>query len=67
MELYNRAEQIHAGLGHDLISTISMVEEEVDVSIASDSLDPLNTSLGIGDRHQSKRSSNKSRLEDINL
>ena len=62
MELYNRAEHIHAGLGHDLLSTIEMVEEEVDVSLASDSLDPLNSSLGIGGRDQSKRSSDKSRL-----
>ena len=52
MELYNRAEQIHAGLSHDLISTIEMVEEEAD---------PLDNSLGIGERDQSKRSSDKSR------
>lgn len=63
MELYNRAEQIHAGLSHDLISTIEMVEEEVDASIASDSFEPLHSSLGIGDRDQSKRSSDKSRSE----
>ena len=28
MELYNRAEQIQAGLGQDLINTIELVEEE---------------------------------------
>ena len=67
MELYNRAEQIQAGLGQDLINTIELVEEEeeVDVSLASDQ-DPLRGSLGIGERHQSKRSSDKSRLDLIN-
>ena len=67
MELYNRAEQIQAGLGQDIINTIELVEEEEeegDASLASDQ-DPLHGSLGIGDRHQSKRSSDKSRLELI--
>ena len=66
MELYNRAEQIQAGLAQDIINTIELVEveEEADVSLASDQ-DPLHSSLGIGERHQSKRSSDKSRLELI--
>ena len=62
MELYNRAEQLQAGLGQDLINTIELVEEEEeDASLASDQ-DLLHDSLGIGERHQSKRSSDKSRL-----
>ena len=67
MELYNRAEQIQAGLAQDIINTIELVEveEEADVSLASDQ-DPLHSSLGIGERHQSKRSSDKSRLELMN-
>ena len=68
MELYNRAEHIQAGLGQDLINTIELVEEEEeevgDASLASDQ-DPLHGSLGIGERHQSKRSSDKSRSELI--
>ena len=69
MELYNRAEQIQAELGEDLINTIELVEEEEEeeygeASLASEQ-DPLHGSLGIGDRHQSKRSSDKSRLELI--
>ena len=67
MELFNRAEQIQAGLAQDIINTIELeeVEEEADVSLASDQ-DPLHSSLGIGERHQSKRSSDKSRLELMN-
>ena len=62
MELFNRAEQIQAGLAQDIINTIELeeVEEEADASLASDQ-DPLHSSLGIGERHQSKRSSDKSR------
>ena len=64
MELYNRAEQIQAGLGQDIINTIELVEVEEEEE-ASDQ-DPLHSSLGIGERHQSKRSSDKSRLELMN-
>ena len=68
MELYNRAEQIQAELGEELINTIELVEEEEEeygeASLTSEQ-DPLHGSLGIGDRHQSKRSSDKSRLELI--
>ena len=69
MELYNRAEQIQAELGEELINTIELVEEEEEEEYGEASLtseqDPLHGSLGIGDRHQSKRSSDKSRLELI--
>ena len=64
MELYNRAEQIQAGLGQDIINTIELVEVDEEEADASDQ-DPLHGSLGIGERHQSKRSSDKSRLELI--
>ena len=69
MELYNRAEQIQAELGEELINTIELVEEEEEEEYGEASLtseqDPLHGSLGIGERHQSKRSSDKSRSELI--